>query len=66
MCNIRSNKRVETKNIIKNYKISNLITLINIFISYETRTINKRKSLIVINNFSIFALSRNKRRRKNK
>ena len=32
MCDIRSNKRNETKNIINNYSISSLITLINLFI----------------------------------
>ena len=40
MCNIRSNKRNEIKNTINNYSISNLITLMNLFV------FTKRKRLI--------------------
>ena len=32
MYNIKSNKRDKTKSVINNYSISNLITLINLFV----------------------------------
>ena len=40
MCNIKLNKRIEIKNSINDYQISNLITLINLFI------LTKRERLI--------------------
>ena len=40
MCDIKSNKRDKAKNIINNYSISNLITLMNLFV------FTKRKRLI--------------------
>ena len=42
MYNIRSNERNETKNTINDYSISNLITLINLFIfTKRERLINE-------------------------
>ena len=42
MCNIKSNKRDKTKNTINDYRISNLITLINLFVfTKRERLINK-------------------------
>ena len=42
MYNIRLNERNETKNIINDYQISNLITLINLFVfTKRERLINE-------------------------
>ena len=42
MCDIKSNKRIEIKNTINNYQISNLITLMHLFVfTKRKRSINE-------------------------
>ena len=60
MYNIKLNERDEAKSTINDYQISNLITLINLFVfTKRERSINDF-FLIIVNCFLIFALSRNK------
>ena len=61
--NKKLNKRDEAKSTINNYRTSNLITLMNLFVFTKRERLINEILLIIINNFSIFALSRNKRKR---